>query len=123
MPRNIVVCLDGTKNTPVTNDTNVVRIFRLAREYGHPNIAHYCPGIGTFPRPGTFRFLFAKLFRIFGLASGHGAIDNLNSAYSFLNETYQDGDRLFFFGFQSRCLHGSSTCKHYPPNRRFTTGP
>lgn len=97
--RNIVLCLDGTQNTPTMNDTNVVRIFRLAQEAAHLNVTYYSPGIGTLPRPGSFRFLLAKLSRTFGSASGHGMIDNISAAYSFLNDTYQYDDKLFFFGF------------------------
>jgi uncharacterized protein (DUF2235 family) len=79
--------------------TNVIRIFRLASKAEYPNITIYSPGIGTLPRPGSLHFLLAKLGRSFGSASGYGMIDNIVSAYNFLNETYEDQDRLFFFGF------------------------
>jgi uncharacterized protein (DUF2235 family) len=84
--RNIVVCLDGTHNTPTTKATNVIRIFRLASKAEYPNITFYSPGIGTMPRPGGLRFLLAKSSRVFDSASGNGMADNISSAYNFLNE-------------------------------------
>ena len=97
--RNLVICLDGTGNSPTRNDTNVVRIFRLAQAMRDENIAYYDPGIGTLPRPGRFRLLTSKIGREFGSASGHGMIEDIGQAYKFVSQTYQDGDRLFFFGF------------------------
>jgi uncharacterized protein (DUF2235 family) len=96
--RNLVICLDGTGNSPTKYDTNVVRIFRLAQAM-RGNIAYYDPGIGTLPRPGRFRLVTPKIGRGFGSASGHGMIEDIGQAYKFVSQTYQDGDRLFFFGF------------------------
>jgi uncharacterized protein (DUF2235 family) len=98
-PRNIVICFDGTKETPTMNNTNVIRIFKLAAGKARANLTYYCAGIGTLPRPGSFRFFLNNLGRTFGAASGHGMIDNVGSAYSFLNDNYRHDDRLFFFGF------------------------
>jgi uncharacterized protein (DUF2235 family) len=81
------------------NNTNVIRIFKLAAGKARANLTYYCAGIGTLPRPGSFRFFLNNLGRTFGAASGHGMIDNVGSAYSFLNDNYRHDDRLFFFGF------------------------
>jgi uncharacterized protein (DUF2235 family) len=97
--RNIVMCFDGTRNTPTLNDTNVVRIFRLAQKGGDANVTYYASGIGTLPQPGHFSLLAASIGRVFGSASGHGMIPDIGSAYDFLNENFRGDDRLFFFGF------------------------
>ena len=73
-PRNLVICLDGTGNSPTRNDTNVVRIFRLAQAMKDTNIAYYDPGIGTLPHPGNLLLLLSKIGRGFGSMSGHGML-------------------------------------------------
>src|SRR5262245_16450239 len=93
-PRSIVVCLDGTENSPIKHDTSVVRIFRLARAWGDRNVAYYDPGVGTLPRPGRLSLLLSKMGRKFGSTSGHGMVENIGEAYEFVCESYRDGDKL-----------------------------
>ena len=47
MPRNIVVCYDGTGNEYGDTNTNVVRAFEAIERDGQ-QIAFYDPGVGTF---------------------------------------------------------------------------
>ena len=47
MPRNIVVCCDGTGNEYGRHNTNVVKLYEaLVRDTNQ--IAFYDPGVGTF---------------------------------------------------------------------------
>ena len=102
--RNIVLCIDGTQNTPSANNTNVVRIFRLASEANCENLTYYSPGIGTQPWPGSLRVFFSKAGRVLDSVSGLGMISSLSAAYNFLNENYNTNDQLYFFGFSRGAL-------------------
>ncbi|KAE8258100.1 hypothetical protein A4X13_0g1919 [Tilletia indica] len=57
---------------------------------GVPQFTYYQEGLGT--SAGLFRKLFAG-------ATGHGLLDNLVAAYSFLVDNYTKGDEIFLFGF------------------------
>ncbi len=46
MARNLIVCLDGTRNEPETGATNVVRVYDIAVKDGR-QLAYYDPGVGT----------------------------------------------------------------------------
>ena len=46
MPRNLVLCLDGTSNEPETGTTNVARMFQLAVK-SEDQLVFYDPGVGT----------------------------------------------------------------------------
>lgn len=97
--RNLIVCADGTWNTPeqetggVPRPTNVVRLFNALAETGasgEPQQAYYHPGVGT---EGS------RLRRLAGGAVGSGLGKNVLSGYRWLADTYQPGDRIFLFGF------------------------
>jgi hypothetical protein len=56
MPKNIVLCLDGTNNEPEHGITNVTRFFQVARK-DEGQVAYYDPGVGTMgARSATTRF-------------------------------------------------------------------
>jgi hypothetical protein len=40
-----------------------------------------------------------QIFRVLGLGVGYGFNDNLEEAYTFLMEHYQEGDKIYLFGF------------------------
>lgn len=97
--RNLVVCCDGTWNTPdqadqgVPTPTNVVRLFNTLAEQGvggEAQLGYYHPGVGT---DGTW------WDRLVGGGAGVGLGRNVMSAYQWLARHYQPGDRLFLFGF------------------------
>ena len=98
MSRNLVVCLDGTRNEPETGATNVARLFAMAVK-SDDQLVYYDPGVGTMgARSATTRF--GKLLtRVAGLLLGHGVKDNIEQAYGFLMHNYRQGDRIFVFGF------------------------
>ena len=96
---NLVICCDGTWNTPDERDrgvpvpTNVVRIFNaVARRdgTGAPQQRYYHPGVGT---NGSW---FDKLA---GGGTGAGLDRNIMSAYRELCDRYRPGDAIYLFGF------------------------
>ena len=46
MSRNLVVCLDGTRNEPETGPTNVTRLYDIAVKDDR-QLVYYDPGVGT----------------------------------------------------------------------------
>src|SRR5688572_25023431 len=97
MTRNLVLCCDGTWNSPTQTDhgfvvpTNVVKMAR-ALEDGDPlrqPPAYYDRGIGT----------SGRLDRWLGGALGTGLSKNIQEAYQYIADHYQTDDRLFLFGF------------------------
>ncbi len=98
MGRNLVVCLDGTRNEPENGCTNVVRIFDIAvKDEGQ--IVYYDPGVGTMGARSATTRLGKLATQSFGTLLGHGIKENLEEAYRFLMQTYRKDDRIFVFGF------------------------
>lgn len=97
--RNLVVCCDGTWNTPdqkrdgILVPTNVFRLYNCVSDIdgdNNPQLKYYHPGVGT---DGTW------WERLIGGAIGVGLDKNIMSAYKWLGVNYQPGDKIFFFGY------------------------
>lgn len=101
MPKNIVICCDGTDNQIEEDNTNIVRLFRCV-PHGHieddvEQRTYYDPGVGTF---SASRFSPTGWGgRLLGSAFGLGVQKNINDAYRYLMDTYEDGDNVYLFGF------------------------
>jgi uncharacterized protein (DUF2235 family) len=54
MPKNIVICLDGTDNQFDVNNTNVVRLYQSVAADCSEQVSYYDPGVGTIWAPGTW---------------------------------------------------------------------
>ncbi len=116
-PKNIVVCLDGTSNTPdqlemgFLAQTNVFKLFRLlkadrqgsfvpagrfdaslCKRYSTKQIAFYYAGVGN-------KYDSDPILQSLGMATGMGAGDIVERAYLDLVRVYQPGDRVFIIGF------------------------
>lgn len=93
MAKRIVICSDGTWNTPDRHHlTNVVRTARAiapGSPDGKQQIVFYDQGVGT----GNL------LDRLTGGAFGKGLDKNIADAYRFLMHNYDDEDEIYFFGF------------------------
>ena len=94
--KNIVICCDGTGNEFGQNNTNVVETY-LALEKSADQIAYYDPGVGTGgweynEESGTIRAMGDK-------ATGYGLQTNVEDAYRYLADHYEEGDRIYLFGF------------------------
>lgn len=96
---NLIVCCDGTWNTPDQEDngtpspTNVVRLHSAVAPKdgsGAAQHAYYRTGVGT---TGGLRE------RLSGGAMGKGISNDVKSAYKWLCDVYRPGDRIFAFGF------------------------
>lgn len=98
--KRLVVCCDGTWNTPDQEDngipapTNVFKIYNAIVENDAPGsvkqLKYYHPGVGS---EGGF----VKSF--LGGAVGAGISKNIRSAYHWLACNYEEGDEIYLFGF------------------------
>lgn len=94
MPKNIVLCSDGTGNSGNRGyNTNVWRLFTAINHQPRPDleqVAFYDDGVGS----EDF-----KILRAIGGAFGWGISLNLTQLYAFLMLHYKPGDRIYLFGF------------------------
>lgn len=115
--KNIVICLDGTTNTPdqiemgFAAQTNVFKLFRmlksdegsgnvpdshfdasLCKRYKDKQIALYYAGVGN-------KYDNDAILQTLGMATGMGAGDIIQRAYLDLVRVYRPGDRVFIVGF------------------------
>lgn len=96
--KRLVVCCDGTWNTPDQKDRGVQRpsnVVKLARWVlpqagdGTVQMTYYDRGVGT----GDF------VDRLFGGGFGIGLSHNSRKAYEFLSRNHAPGDEVYLFGF------------------------
>jgi uncharacterized protein (DUF2235 family) len=94
--KNIVVCCDGTGNEYGEHNTNVVDLYSVAIK-STKQITFYDPGIGT----GGWEYEeeSSSLRAKHDQATGEGLQKNVEDAYRFLMRCYEEGDRLYLFGF------------------------
>ncbi len=97
--RNLVICLDGTWNTPDQKDrgrqvpSNVVKMAR-AIDQGRvtpdlTQLVYYDTGVGT----------GGAIDKFVGGITGTGIMKNILQAYRWLVENYQPDDKIYLFGF------------------------
>jgi len=99
MPRNIVLCLDGTSNQYSATNTNVIKLYAMLDRRRIDQLSYYQTGIGTFPPPGVWgRFKRGFATRL-DLAIAYLLSTHVTDAYRFLMRYYQEGDSIFIFGF------------------------
>ena len=99
MPRNIVVCCDGTSNQFSQDRTSVVKLFHALVKDMATQAVYYHPGIGTRAPSGVGTKTGSWLARVGGLAFGYRIQEDVADAYQYLMNNYQGGDRLYIFGF------------------------
>lgn len=107
MAKRLVVCCDGTWNTPdQTTDgkptpTNVAKVAMALASHdagGREQRLYYHRGVGT-----------TRSDRLLGGAFGAGLFRDVCDTYRFVVENYQPGDELFFFGFSRGAFTARST--------------
>lgn len=96
--KNIVICCDGTGNEIEKDLSNVLKLYQCL-EHSEAQRVFYDPGIGTLSDSGSWARWSARAKGVFGMMTGWGLDASILSAYKFLIETYEDGDRIFLFGF------------------------
>jgi uncharacterized protein (DUF2235 family) len=99
MPKNIVICCDGTSNQPSTDMTNVAKLYFTLVKDPLTQTTFYHPGVGTMEPPGALTWTEKTLTVLDGLAMGGGIQNDIRDAYVFLCDTFSPGDRVFIFGF------------------------
>ncbi|MGB8846603.1 MAG: DUF2235 domain-containing protein, partial [Terracidiphilus sp.] len=92
--KNIVLCADGTWNTPhgdsaSVTDTNVRKLY-CALTNDPAQLKYYDSGVGTDGTP---------LDHLSGGAMGEGLFQKVQDCYQFLSDVYDPGDKVFLFGF------------------------
>lgn len=98
MAKNIILCSDGTGNSAIKGrGTNVFKLFEAVDLTAHrancaldAQLAFYDDGVGT---SGNV------LLKAAGGAAGYGLKRNVKSLYRQLSRVYDEGDRIFLFGF------------------------
>ncbi|MBV9861596.1 MAG: DUF2235 domain-containing protein [Alphaproteobacteria bacterium] len=98
MPRNVVLCCDGTANEFAQDKTNVVKLFYTLVQ-DRRQIAYYHPGVGTMEPAGAMSPLRRRFYKLLGTAFGYGLTGDVAAAYTFLMNHFEHGDRVFLFGF------------------------
>jgi uncharacterized protein (DUF2235 family) len=94
MSKKIIVCADGTWNTPhgvdvAVNDTNVRKLYcALGDEPGQ--MRYYDSGVGTDGTP---------IDHLTGGAMGQGLFQKVQDGYEFISYVWDPGDEIYLFGF------------------------
>lgn len=99
MPKNIVICCDGTGNEFGEDNSNVVKLCQILVRGQKEQSVFYDPGVGTSPVPDVTRTFWSTLYKIKGLAFATGISANIQQGYIFLMNNYEDGDHVYLFGF------------------------
>jgi uncharacterized protein (DUF2235 family) len=98
MPKNIVICCDGTGNQFGEQNSNVIKLYKTL-VCNPAQVAYYHPGVGTMGSRNALTSIGKWWTRTIGLAFGYGFSDNVNDAYQFLMANFAPGDLVYVFGF------------------------
>ncbi|MFN0075818.1 MAG: DUF2235 domain-containing protein [Prosthecobacter sp.] len=99
MSKNIIICIDGTNNEFREDNTNVVKLFQCLDLKPGVQDAYYTTGVGTFTATPTLTRPARVFQKVMGLAFGLGLTRSIQECYQFLMDHYEEGDRIFLFGF------------------------
>ena len=98
MPKNLVICCDGTSNQFGPTNSNVVKLYQVLGG-DEQQLAYYDPGVGTVTSYESF-IPGGKTFKgMLGLGFALGLTKNIQDAYRFLMQNYGAGDKVYLFGF------------------------
>ena len=94
MPKKLILCADGTWNTPhgvevAVNDTNVRKIF-CALASDETQQPFYDSGVGTNGTP---------IDHLAGGAMGEGLFQKIQECYRYLTDAWSPGSSIYLFGF------------------------
>lgn len=95
MSKSIIICSDGTWNTPLQTDrgrvvpSNVVRVAKAMVD-DDTQCIFYDAGVGTGQRFWD---------RFWGGVTGAGLVENIYDGYQFILDHFEPGDQLYLFGF------------------------
>ena len=98
--KNIVICCDGTWNRFDRGaETNVSKLCYCLEHHHAQQVVYYDPGVGTIASRSMRTRVGGVWSKLLGGAFGFGVRENIAQAYKFLMTHYQEGDRIFLFGF------------------------
>lgn len=98
MPKDIVICCDGTGNEIGRTVSNVLKLYRVLEKDDLQRV-YYSAGIGTIGSRNAWQRVRQDIRGVFGLATGYGLDEDVLAAFRFLCVTYEAGDRVWLFGF------------------------
>lgn len=85
-------------NTVIATQMSL-KLYSVLPNNNQAQVSFYDPGVGTFSLPGVFTKPAKAVTKALGLAFGLGITRNIADAYQFLMRTYEEGDKVFLFGF------------------------
>jgi uncharacterized protein (DUF2235 family) len=109
MPKNIVICCDGTGNEFGAENSNVVKLYKTLL-CNRSQIAYYHPGVGTMGARSALSHIGKWWTKVLGKAFGYGISDNVADAYQFLMRNFEPGDNIYVFGFSRGAYTARSLC-------------
>lgn len=109
MPKNIIICCDGTGNEFGGRNSNVIKLYQALKCHAG-QIAYYHPGVGTMGSRSALSRIGQWWTRVIGLAFGYGISDNIADAYQFLMRNYEPGDKVYVFGFSRGAYTARALC-------------
>jgi uncharacterized protein (DUF2235 family) len=92
VPKNIVICCDGTQRIQRS------QLYSSLVIDGNSQIGYYHPGVGTMGAPTATNWVSKTWSMLMGLA-GAGLLTNVGDEYRYLMDNYQEGDQVYLFGF------------------------
>ena len=99
MPKNIVICCDGTDNMlTLRSNTNIVHLYCCLKK-SVDQVTYYNPGVGTLVEREKKSWVSRNWSRLKDLAFANTLHERVLDSYKFLMNTYEKGDSVFLFGF------------------------
>lgn len=109
MPKNIVVCCDGTGNEFGESKSNVIKLYKTL-VFDAAQTGYYHPGVGTMGSRNALTGMGKGWTKLMGLAFGYGISDNVADAYQFLMRNFKLGDAVYVFGFSRGAYTARALC-------------
>ncbi|KJA19221.1 hypothetical protein HYPSUDRAFT_143965 [Hypholoma sublateritium FD-334 SS-4] len=98
--RTVILCFDGTGDQFDDDNSNIVNFLSmLKKDKPRQQLVYYQAGIGTYTIPQIAKPMMAKLHRIMDSMVGVHLNAHVMGGYEFLMQNYEDGDKIFLFGF------------------------
>jgi uncharacterized protein (DUF2235 family) len=109
VPKNIVIFSDGTGQDggarPEERISNVYKMYRISRDHAETSIdpsqqvVFYDAGLGTDIGATALTSPVRIVQKLMGSVTGAGIKRNIADCYEFIVNHYEEGDRIFLFGF------------------------
>jgi len=109
MAKNIVICCDGTNNEFAEDRTNVIKLY-YTLEQTAGQTTYYHPGLGTMEATAALTPVAKMVTKGLGLAMGYGLSRDLQDAYTFIMNHYEDDANLYVFGFSRGAYTARALC-------------